>query len=113
VSVPAAGDAGAAPPELDRLIHEPARLLLMSNLAIVDEADFVYLSARTQLTAGNISSHISRLERAGYVRVEKGFAGRRPRTTYALTETGRSAFERYREQVDDLLRSGGRARPAR
>ena len=102
----AAGYGNPAPIELDRLIHEPARLLLMANLAIVDEADFVYLSARTRLTAGNISSHMSRLEAAGYVRVEKSFAGRKPRTTYALTETGRSAFARYRQQVDGLLRDG-------
>ena len=92
-----------APPELDRLIHEPARLLLVSNLAIVEEADFVFLSARTHLTAGNISSHMSRLEAAGYVEVEKTFSGRKPRTTYRLTDTGRAAFERYRSQVRDLL----------
>ena len=95
-----------SPVELDRLIHEPARLLLVANLAIVDEADFVFLSARTRLTAGNISSHMSRLEEAGYVRIEKSFAGKRPRTTYALTDAGRTAFEHYRAQVDGLLRSG-------
>ena len=100
-------DYGSPPPvELDRLIHEPARLLLVSNLAIVDEADFVYLSARTHLTAGNISSHMTRLEDAGYVRIEKSFSGRKPRTTYRLTATGREAFERYRGQVDGLLRIG-------
>jgi DNA-binding MarR family transcriptional regulator len=102
-----AAEYGSPPPvELDRLIHEPARLLLVANLAIVDEADFVYLSARTHLTAGNISSHMSRLEGAGYVRIEKSFAGRKPHTTYALTADGRAAFERYRTQVDGLLRSG-------
>jgi DNA-binding MarR family transcriptional regulator len=104
---------GPGPVELDRLVHEPARLLLMSNLAIVAEADFVYLSARTGLTAGNISSHMTRLEDAGYVHIEKGFAGKRPRTTYALTERGRSAFEVYRRQVDGLLRSGGQSPPGR
>ena len=104
---------GPGPVELDGLIHAPARLLLVSNLAIVDEADFVYLSARTGLTAGNISSHMTRLEDAGYVRIEKGFAGKRPRTTYALTERGRSAFDLYRRQVDSLLRSGGANEPAR
>jgi DNA-binding MarR family transcriptional regulator len=93
------------PFDLDRLIHEPARLLLVSNLAIVKEADFVYLSARSGLTAGNISSHMSRLEDAGYVRIEKSFVRKRPRTTYALTDEGRSAFERYRRQVEGLLRS--------
>jgi DNA-binding MarR family transcriptional regulator len=103
---------GSAPFDIDRLIHEPARLLLVSNLAVVDEADFVFLSRRTGLTAGNISSHMSRLEDAGYVRVEKGFDGRRPRTTYALTDRGRAAFERYRTQVGGLLRSEREPAPA-
>lgn len=89
--------------DIDRLIHEPARLVLVSNLAIIDEADFVYLSKRTGLTAGNISSHMGKLEAAGYVDVTKSFIGRRPRTTYHLTTTGRSAFDRYRTQVGDLL----------
>lgn len=98
-------DPAPSPIELDRLIHEPARLVIVSNLAIVDEADFVYVSARTGLTAGNISSHMSRLEDAGYVRIEKSFVGKRPRTTYSLTVEGRDAFERYRAQVGGLLRS--------
>lgn len=88
---------------LDRLIHEPARLVLMANLAVVDEADFVYLSRQTGFTAGNISSHMARLENAGYVELEKGFAGRRPRTVYRLTAAGREAFERYREDVAGIL----------
>jgi DNA-binding MarR family transcriptional regulator len=89
--------------ELDRLIHEPARLVLVSNLYIVDEADFVYLSRRTGLTDGNISSHMSRLEAAGYVTIDKTIVGKRPRTTYALTPEGRSAFDQYRRQVQGLL----------
>lgn len=89
--------------EFDRLIHEPARLVLMSNLYVVDEADFVFLSHRTGLTAGNISSHMARLEAAQYVTIEKTFADKRPRTTYALTSTGRTAFETYRRHVNALL----------
>ena len=92
---------------LDRLIHEPARLVLMANLAVVDEADFVFLSRQTGFTAGNISSHMTRLEEAGYVELEKGFAGKRPRTVYRLTAAGREAFERYRENVADLLAGPG------
>lgn len=75
----------------------------MANLAVVDEADFVYLSRQTGFTAGNISSHMARLENAGYVELEKGFAGRRPRTVYRLTAAGREAFERYREDVAGIL----------
>lgn len=94
---------GADQTALDRLIHEPARLVLVSNLAVVDEADFVFLSRRTGLTAGNISSHMARLEEAGYVAVTKTFVGKRPRTVYRLTRAGTKAFERYRAQVANLL----------
>ncbi len=88
---------------LDRLIHEPARLVLMSNLAVVDEADFVFLSHQTGLTAGNISSHMARLEEAGYVVIAKGFVGKRPRTVYRLTRAGKKAFDVYRVHVAELL----------
>lgn len=96
-------DAAREPFELDRLVHEPARLVLVSNLYVVEEADFVFLSRQTGLTAGNISSHMSRLERAGYVSIDKTIVGKKPRTTYALTPAGRSAFERYRRQVQGLF----------
>jgi len=89
--------------EIDRLIHEPARLVLVSSLYVVDEADFVYLANRTNFTAGNISSHMTKLQTAGYVEVTKAFVGKRPRTTYKLTETGRHAFEQYRASVEGLL----------
>ena len=95
------------PFELDRLIHEPARLVLVSNLFVVDEADFVFLSRQTGLTAGNISSHMTKLEAAGYVVIDKTIVGKRPRTTYALTAEGRSAFEAYRRQVEGLFADSG------
>ena len=93
----------AGPVRLDRLIHEPGRLVLMANLAVVDEADFVFLSRRTGLTAGNISSHMTKLENAGYVEITKSFVGKRPRTVYRLSADGKLAFERYRSEVADLL----------
>ncbi len=89
--------------EIDRLIHEPARLVLVSSLYVVDEADFVYLANRTGFTSGNISSHMTTLETAGYVEVAKTFVGKRPRTTYKLTKTGRNAFKQYRASVEGLL----------
>jgi DNA-binding MarR family transcriptional regulator len=89
--------------DLDRLIHEPARLRLMSTLYVVEEADFVNVSARTGFSAGNLSSHIAKLEQAGYVEVTKAFMGKRPRTTYRLTDVGRRAFEEYRGALADLL----------
>jgi len=96
-------DDHSSPVDIDRLIHEPARLMLMANLAIVEEADFVFLARRTGLTAGNISSHMAKLENAGYVDVVKGFAGKRPRTVYQLTKLGRASFDRYRRDVDRIL----------
>jgi DNA-binding MarR family transcriptional regulator len=92
--------------ELNRLIHEPARLRLMSSLYVVDEADFVNVAARTGFTAGNLSSHISKLEAAGYVDVRKEFVDRRPRTVYRLTDAGRRAFEAYRAAVTEYLSVG-------
>lgn len=89
--------------EMDRLIHEPARLILMANLYVIDEADFVFLSRQTGLTAGNISSHISKLEDGGYVEVDKTFVGRKPRTVYRMTKEGRAAFERHKTRLAGVL----------
>lgn len=91
--------------DLDRVIHEPARLAILVELSFVEEADFVYLMRRTGMTKGNLSSHMSRLEAAGYVAVNKGFLGRIPQTILALTDTGRKAFEVYRERIGALLAS--------
>ncbi len=90
--------------EIDRLIHEPARLVLMSHLYVVESADFVFLLRRTGLTGGNVSSHMSKLEAAGYVVAHKLFVGKRPRTRYQLTERGREAFRRYRHTMEELNR---------
>jgi DNA-binding PadR family transcriptional regulator len=89
--------------DLNRLIHESARLVLVSSLYVVEEADFVYLTNRTGFTSGKISSHMTKLEAAGYVDVAKEFVSKRPRTTYKLTETGRHAFEQYRASIEGLL----------
>lgn len=90
-------------PELDRLIHEPARLRLVTLLYVVDEADFTYLADRTGMTAGNLSSHMAKLERGGYVHMDKSFLGRRPHTVYRLTTRGRMAVETYRREIAALL----------
>lgn len=91
--------------QFDRLIHEPARLVLMANLYVIDEADFLYLERHTGLTAGNISSHMAKLEDAGYVRITKGFVGKRPRTVYRLTDAGRKAFDDHRRRLSSLLQT--------
>jgi len=89
--------------EFDRVIHEPARLRLIALLSVVEEADFVFLQRQTGLTGGNLSTHVARLEGAGYVLVEKGYRGKRPRTSLSLTAEGRAALARYRRTLHTLL----------
>ena len=89
--------------DLDRLIHEPARLMIVTLLYAVEEADFLYLLHETGLTKGNLSTHLSKLEEAGYVRITKTFRGKIPRTLVALTPEGRQAFETYRQQLSRLI----------
>ena len=88
---------------VDRLIHEPARLAIMTNLFIVESANARYLLQQVQLTWGNLGSHLNRLEEAGYVTVEKGYKGKKPETTVALTDSGRQALIAYRNQLISAL----------
>lgn len=81
--------------ELDPLLHSQLRLAVMSILMNVEEADFVYLREKTESTAGNLSVQLDRLAAAGYISVEKGFAGKRTRTLCRVTPLGRAAFESY------------------
>ncbi len=96
--------------ELDRLIHEPARLSVMALLSVVESADFLFLLRQSGLTRGNLSSHLGKLETAGYVEITKEFVGKIPRTLLHLTEAGRQAFEAYRRGLMEVL---GGAAPAR
>lgn len=80
---------------LDRVIHEPARLMIMTILYAVEEADFVYLQRECGLTQGNLSSHLAKLEQAGYMTMTKTFKGKYPLTICRLTRTGRQAFASY------------------
>lgn len=97
---------GSADLQLDRVVHEPARLKILAYLSVVRSADFVFLLSRTGLTYGNLSSHMSKLEEAGYIEVEKEIKNKRPHTMLSLTEQGRSAFEDYRKNMLDLLGKG-------
>ncbi len=90
-------------PDIDRVIHEPARLMLMAYLYVVESADFLFLMRQTGLTRGNLSSHMSKLEAAGYVEVEKEFVAKIPRTMLKLTESGRDAFQKYRKSMKQLF----------
>lgn len=89
--------------DLDRLIHEPARLAIMSILFAAEEADFLFLLREAGLTKGNLSAHLTRLEEAGYVEIEKTFRGKLPQTICRLTPAGREAFEGYRKQLKSFL----------
>jgi DNA-binding MarR family transcriptional regulator len=93
--------------EVDRLIHEPARLMITAILYAVESADFLYLQRETGLTKGNLSSHLARLEEAGYVQIEKTFQGKIPLTVARLTAKGRQAFEAYRQQMRQVVNNIG------
>jgi DNA-binding transcriptional ArsR family regulator len=89
--------------ELDLVIHEPARLGIVALLAGVKEADFLWLQRESGLTKGNLSSHLSRLEGAGYVEIDKLFKGKVPLTVVRLTTAGSKAFDRYKKRMKGLL----------
>lgn len=89
--------------DIDRLIHEPARLKLVSVLYVVESADFTFLMNQTGMTWGNLSAHISKLEEAGCLEVEKTYKGRRPYTLLRLTAQGREAFRGYRKKMLQML----------
>jgi len=91
--------------EIDRVIHEPARLLLVATLSVVESADFLFLMNQTKLTRGNLSSHLSKLQAAGYVEIKKEFVEKIPRTLLRLTEEGRNAFVEYRQKMQRVLDS--------
>ena len=88
---------------IDKLIHEPARLLLMANLYVVENADFLYLMTQTGLSFGNLSSHMSKLESAGFIKVDKEFVEKKPVTRLSLTDEGRSAFNDYKTRMKHLF----------
>ena len=90
-------------PEVDRLIHEPARYYIMALLYVIEQAEFLFVQNQTGLTPGNLSSHLSKLEKAGYVMINKQFVGKIPRTFLSLTEQGKEAFDGYRERMQELI----------
>jgi DNA-binding transcriptional ArsR family regulator len=90
--------------EVDRIIHEPARLTIVALLSGAREADFLFLQRESGLTKGNLSSHLMKLEEAGYVEIEKTFRGKLPLTLARLTAKGREAFQNYRKTMNGLLR---------
>ena len=91
--------------KVDRLIHEPARLAIMALLYGTREADFLFIQRQTGLTKGNLSVHLSKLEEAGYIEIEKRFVGKKPQTLCRLTPKGFHAFEDYLNWAREFSRN--------
>jgi DNA-binding MarR family transcriptional regulator len=89
---------------LDKLIHEPARLAIMTVMSSVQTADFVFLQRTTGLTKGNLSSHLTKLEEAGLVRIEKRFVLKKPNTNVELTPVGKERIAQHWHQLERLKR---------
>ena len=97
------GEEKRATPNIDRLIHEPARYTIMAYLYVVESADFLFLVKHTGLTWGNLGAHAGKLEAAGYVEIRKEFLGKKPHTVASFTKQGRLAFEAYRNEMKQIL----------
>ena len=104
--------------ELDRLVHDPTRLAILTALSACDGADFLFLQRLTGLTKGNLSSHLTKLEEAGLVVIEKRFLDKRPNTFVRLAGSGRAALDAYwlhlkeiQEEVERWKREGGLGMP--
>lgn len=89
--------------ELDKLVHEPARLAVMALLYVVESADFTFVMNQTGLTWGNLSTHLTKLQEAGYIEVEKSFKGKRPNTSLKLSSKGREAFHEYVQKMKKVF----------
>ena len=88
---------------IDKLIHEPARLMILATLHVVESADFLFVERQTGLTRGNLSSHMSKLEDAGYIEITKEFVDKIPRTLLRITGVGRSALLDYTNNMKQVL----------
>jgi len=93
--------------ELNNVIHQPARLRIMSSLVTLDpgeQIDFTYLRNLLKLTDGNLGAHLTKLEDAGYINIEKTFVARKPRTFISATGKGRDAFETHVAALEQILK---------
>jgi len=89
--------------DIDQIIHAPARLMVLTYLSVVESADFVFLMRVTGLTWGNLSTHLTKLEEAGYVAIKKSFKNKKPHTVIRLTKEGRAAFREYKKSMQQML----------
>lgn len=91
---------------LDRVIHEPGRLMIVAQLAGLEECDFLFMMRQTEMSKGNLSSHLARLEKAGYVEIEKTYRGKVPMTLLRLLPEGEAAFEKYLSDLGTVRSEG-------
>jgi len=96
---------------LDRMVHDPARLSILTALASCRSADFTFLQRLTRLTGGNLSSHLIKLEEAGLVEMKKSFKAKRPNTRVSITDRGREAVQKHWQQLDGLRREAQGVQP--
>ncbi|HEY5668426.1 MAG TPA: transcriptional regulator [Anaerolineales bacterium] len=89
--------------DIDQVIHASARLMVLTYLYVVESADYVFLMRLTGLTWGNLSTHLTKLEEAGYITINKEFKGKKPHSTIHLTRQGRSAFKEYKKSLQQVL----------
>ena len=89
--------------DIDQVIHASARLMVLTYLYVVESADYVFLMRMTGLTWGNLSTHMAKLEQAGYIEMLKEFKGKKPHTKIQLTEQGRAAFQEYKKSMQQVL----------
>lgn len=89
--------------EIDQVVHGSARLMILCYLYVVESVDYVLLAQLTGLSWGNLSTHLSKLEQAGYVDIEKGYRDRKPRSVVHLTDAGRVAFREYKSKMQRVL----------
>jgi DNA-binding MarR family transcriptional regulator len=89
--------------DIDQIIHAPARLMVLTYLYVVESVDYVYLMNLTGLTWGNLSTHLGKLEEAGYIEIQKEFQGKKPHSTIRLTTQGRQAFREYKQSMQQVL----------
>lgn len=102
--MPDPADAGLQPlAGIDRLIHEPARLMILATLFVVETADFLFVERQTGLTRGNLSAHLTRLEEAGYIEINKEFVDKIPRTLLRITDQGNAALLEYTNNMKNVL----------
>ena len=97
--------------ELDKLLHEPARLAIMTALANCESADFTFLQSLTGLSKGNLSSHLTKLEEAGLALIQKSFVGKIPNTNISLSESGVEAINEHWKRLDEMRKEAKKWKP--